>query len=108
VKGGATLCAFAEGTRSRDGHVGPFKGGLFQVAIAAGVDVVPVAISGSGAVLPTAGFRVRPGTIRLRIVNALATGGLRPEDRNLLARRARDAVVDLLHPPAPEAAPQRD
>lgn len=98
VQRGATLCAFAEGTRSRDGVVGPFKGGAFQVAIAAGVDVVPVAICGSGAVLPTAGFRVRPGTIRVCIGAPLPTTGLRPEDRNALARRARDAVVDLLHP----------
>jgi 1-acyl-sn-glycerol-3-phosphate acyltransferase len=106
VRGGATLCAFAEGTRSRDGSVGPFKGGLFQVAIAAGVDVVPIAISGSGAVLPTAGFRVRPGTIHLRIGQPLSTDGLRAEDRNALARRTRDAVVDLLHP-VPDAQLQR-
>lgn len=98
VRGGGTLCAFAEGTRSRDGHVGPFKGGAFQVAIAAGARVVPVAIGGSGAVLPAAGFRVRPGTITVRIGEPLSTEGMSPQDRNALARRARDAVVDLLHP----------
>lgn len=98
VRGGATLCAFAEGTRSRDGQVGPFKGGAFQVAIAAGASVVPVAIGGSGAVLPAAGFRVRPGTITVRIGAPLTTVGLTSQDRNMLARRARDAVLDLLHP----------
>jgi 1-acyl-sn-glycerol-3-phosphate acyltransferase len=98
VRGGATLCAFPEGTRSRDGSVGAFKGGLFQVAIEAGVPVVPVAIEGSGAVLPAAGFRVRPGTIRVRIGEPLSTSGLHSSDRNALARRARDAVIDLLHP----------
>ncbi|WP_166209551.1 lysophospholipid acyltransferase family protein [Cognatiluteimonas telluris] len=98
VRGGAQLCAFPEGTRSRDGSVGPFKGGVLQVAIAAGVPVVPVAISGSGAVLPSAGFRVRPGTIRLRFGTPIATTGLQVEDRNRLARQAREAVIDLLHP----------
>ncbi|HET6435214.1 MAG TPA: lysophospholipid acyltransferase family protein [Xanthomonadaceae bacterium] len=97
VRGGATLCAFPEGTRSRDGSVGPFKGGLFQVAIAAGVPVVPVALQGSGAVLPTAGFRVRPGTIRVRFGTPIATDGLAAEDRNALARRAREAVIELMH-----------
>jgi 1-acyl-sn-glycerol-3-phosphate acyltransferase len=97
VQGGATLCAFPEGTRSRDGSVGAFKGGLFQVAIEAGIPVVPVAIEGSGAVLPAAGFRVRPGTIRVRFGAPLATNGLQSSDRNALARRARDAVIDLLH-----------
>ena len=99
VRAGAHLCAFPEGTRSRDGSVGPFKGGVLQVAIGAGVPVLPVAISGSGAVLPTSGFRVRPGTIHVRIGTPIATTGLQVEDRNALARRARDAVIDLLHPP---------
>lgn len=98
VRQGAILCAFPEGTRSRDGNVGTFKGGLFQVAIEAGVPVVPVAIEGSGAVLPSAGFRVRPGAIRVRFGTPLATIGLQSGDRNALARRAREAVVDLLHP----------
>jgi 1-acyl-sn-glycerol-3-phosphate acyltransferase len=97
VRGGATLCAFPEGTRSRDGSVAPFKGGLFQVAIAAGVPVVPVALQGSGAVLPTAGFRVRPGTIRVRFGTPIATDGLAAGDRNALARQAREAVVSLMH-----------
>jgi 1-acyl-sn-glycerol-3-phosphate acyltransferase len=99
VRDGATLCAFPEGTRSRDGSVGPFKGGALQVAIEAGVPVVPVAIRGSGAVLPAAGFRVRPGRIDVRFGTPIATEGRRSEDRNAIAREARDAVVALLHPP---------
>ena len=98
VRDGATLCAFPEGTRSRDGHVGPFKGGALQVAIEAGVPVVPVAIRGSGAVLPAAGFRVRPGTIEVLFGDPIATSGRTSEERNLLAREARDAVIGLLHP----------
>ena len=98
VHGGAQLCAFPEGTRSRDGSVGAFKGGVLQVAIAAGVPVVPVALHGSGAVLPASGFQVRPGTIRLCFGTPIATTGLNVEDRNALARQARDAVIDLLHP----------
>ncbi|MGN6513850.1 MAG: lysophospholipid acyltransferase family protein [Lysobacteraceae bacterium] len=100
VRGGAILCAFPEGTRSRDGSVGPFKGGLFQVAIAAGVPVVPVALQGSGAVLPAAGFRVRPGVIAVRFGDPIATTGLASGDRNTLARQAREAVIGLLHPAA--------
>ena len=99
VRDGAQLCGFPEGTRSRDGSVGPFKSGVLQVAIAAGVPVVPVAVSGSGAVLPAAGFQVRPGVIHVRFGPPIATTGLANEDRGALARRARDAVIDLLHPP---------
>lgn len=95
VQGGDNLCAFPEGTRSRDGSVGPFKGGAFQVALQAGVPVVPIAIEGSGQVLPASGFKVRPGTIRVRIGNPIPTATLQPSDRHALALRAHDAVVAL-------------
>lgn len=95
VRNGATVVAFPEGTRSR-GAVGPFKGGAFQVAIAAGVPVVPIAIEGSGAVLPPSGFRVRPGVIRVRFGEPLSTDGLCEDDRATLARQAREAVLALM------------
>ena len=95
VRRGESLCAFPEGTRSRDGSVGPFKGGAFQVALQAGVPVVPIAIDGSGAVLPAPGFRVRPGTITLRIGEPISTTGLHAGDRHVLARRAHAAVVAM-------------
>jgi len=91
----ATLIAFPEGTRSKDGTTGPFKGGAFQVAIDAGVPVVPVAIIGSGEVLPPSGFKVRPGTIRVRFGAPIDTQGLQASDRNALGQRARDAVIAL-------------
>jgi 1-acyl-sn-glycerol-3-phosphate acyltransferase len=92
----SAIVAFPEGTRSRDGSVGPFKGGAFQLAIEAGVPVVPVAIHGSGAVLPPSGFAVRPGTITVCFGNPIATEGLPSQDRNTLAQRTREAVAELL------------
>jgi 1-acyl-sn-glycerol-3-phosphate acyltransferase len=93
---GATLCAFPEGTRSRNGELRPFKGGVFQAAIAAQVPVVPVAIEGSGVVLPPSGFRVRPGTIRVRVGAPIPTLGMQAHERAQLARRAHDAVAELM------------
>ncbi|MBN8736786.1 MAG: 1-acyl-sn-glycerol-3-phosphate acyltransferase [Xanthomonadales bacterium] len=95
VRAGASLCAFPEGTRSRDGSVGAFKGGAFQVALQAGVPVVPIAIAGSGAVLPASGFKVRPGTITLRIGEPISTAGLHAGDRHALAKAAHDAVAAM-------------
>lgn len=96
VRSGASVCAFPEGTRSRGGRVGSFKGGAFQLAIEAGAAVVPVAIEGSGQVLPASGFRVRPGRIVLRLGAPLSTRGLAPHDRGALARQAQAAVIALL------------
>lgn len=98
VRSGASLCIFPEGTRSRDGIVAPFKGGAFQAAIDGGADVVPVALSGTGAVLPVSGFfRARPGPIRVRFGTPLpvhdADG---PVDRQVLAARSHAAVLALL------------
>ncbi|THD13041.1 hypothetical protein B1808_09810 [Pseudofulvimonas gallinarii] len=96
VRGGATLVAFPEGTRKPEGLPSPFKGGAFQIAIAAGCPVLPVAIQGSGSVLQPGGFKVRPGTITLRFGEAIETAGLQPGDRQALARQAHEAVTSLM------------
>ncbi len=94
-KDGQSLCAFPEGTRSRDGRVGPFKGGVFKLAIETGIPILPIAIDGSGLVLPAAGFKVRSGRIRLRVGAPIPTDNLHPGDRQQLARRSQQAIIDL-------------
>jgi 1-acyl-sn-glycerol-3-phosphate acyltransferase len=91
----ASFAAFPEGTRSKDGAVGAFKGGALQLAIEAGVPVLPVAIEGAARVLPPSGFRVRPGEIVVRFGTAIETTGMTAQDRNALAQRAREAVLAL-------------
>ena len=94
-KEGQSLCAFPEGTRSRNGCVGPFKGGVFKLAIETGIPILPIAIDGSGFVLPAAGFKVRSGRIRLRAGAPIATVDLNPGDRQQLARRSQQVIIDL-------------
>lgn len=99
---GHSLCAFPEGTRSRDGRIGPFKGGVFKLAIESGMPILPIAIDGSAAVLPSAGFRVRPGRIRLRAGRLIRTEGLTASDRQALAEASRDAILALQRHPSQE------
>lgn len=97
VRGGHSLCIFPEGTRNRDGVVGAFKPGAFQVALATGVQVVPVAMSGSGAILPPCSFRVRPGTIHVRFGTPIHLPDAPPaEAREQLALQARQRVVEMM------------
>lgn len=98
VRDGAHLCLFPEGTRSRDGVVGPFRPAAFQAAIDAGVQVLPVALQGTGAVLPVDGlFGVRPGTIRVRFGTPIATAGDGATgDRQRLAQQAQQAQSQVL------------
>jgi 1-acyl-sn-glycerol-3-phosphate acyltransferase len=95
ARDGRSVASFPEGTRSRDGRIGPFKSGVFLAAIDAQIPVVPVAILGAGAVLPPSGFRVRPGTIRVAVGEPIPTVGLTAADRGRLAQQARSAVVAL-------------
>src|SRR3984957_9219976 len=44
---GVSLIAFAEGSRTRDGHVQEFKKGIFGMAQKFGVPIVPMSIVGS-------------------------------------------------------------
>lgn len=95
VAGGASVLAFAEGTRSRTGVIIPFKKGAFMLALQAQVPVVPVAIEGARKALPPDGFAVRPELIRVKVGKPLPTEGLGPDDRDALMLRAHDEVVRM-------------
>ncbi len=93
---GQWTVVFPEGTRSINGVVGPFAAGSFAAAIAGSVEILPVAIAGSGRMLSKGGFRVRPSKIQVRIGQPISTSGLKPGDRFALAAKAREAVEHLL------------
>jgi 1-acyl-sn-glycerol-3-phosphate acyltransferase len=88
---GHSVVVFPEGTRSRDGGLGRFRGGAVRMAAAADVPVVPVALLGTATLLPTHG-RPRRAPIVVRVGSPLT----RPS-----AEEARAAVAKLLgSPPA--------
>jgi 1-acyl-sn-glycerol-3-phosphate acyltransferase len=82
---GMSVMIFPEGTRSRTGALQQFKLGAFRLALDAGVPVLPVAVSGTAAGLPSGGHRVRPcrGTAQVLEPVAAGSGGL---DEPLLLR----------------------
>lgn len=95
VRDGANIIAFPEGTRSDDGRIGPFKKGMFVLAIEAGVPIVPVAIEGSRVVMPKNSFRFRPGKVTVNIGEPIPTEGMTYRDRRDLMERTRAALIDL-------------
>lgn len=66
LKAGRTVVIYPEGTRSTDGRIGEFRSGALRLARDCGVPVVPVAISGTAAVLPKDG-RYSPSPMRVHI-----------------------------------------
>ena len=65
IRQGSSVVMFPEGTRSRDGHLLPFKRGGFMLAVRAGVPVIPVTINGSGTVNPGGRIALSSGKITL-------------------------------------------
>jgi 1-acyl-sn-glycerol-3-phosphate acyltransferase len=61
LRQGISIWIAPEGTRSRDGSLGPFKLGGFHLAVGAGVRILPVTIVGTNRILPAKGARVVPG-----------------------------------------------
>ncbi len=93
---GIPVGLFAEGTRSRDGTLRPFRAGPFKLAIDAGVPIVPVAILGAGEAMPPGGARIRPAEVRVRILSPIPTAGLRIDDVDRLRDEARDRIAAAL------------
>ncbi len=62
---GWSLVIYPEGTRSRTGEIGTFKGGLALLAKKSGRPVVPIYVEGGLRVLPEATYIPRAGTIRV-------------------------------------------
>ncbi|MFI5251489.1 MAG: lysophospholipid acyltransferase family protein [Bacteroidota bacterium] len=65
MRGGSSVLLFAEGTRTTDGKLQPFKRGAFYLAIRSGFQVVPLTINGSYGILQKHSIKIKPGTITL-------------------------------------------
>ncbi len=65
---GNSILVFAEGTRSRTGEMGKFHRGAARLALAAGVDILPIVIYGTYEVSPPGSLIIYPGDVTLRIL----------------------------------------
>ena len=86
---------FAEGTRTSDGEIGPFKKGAVMTALFLQVPIVPMAIGGALEAFPKGGLSLTPGPVCLAIGKPIPVGENTPEEKERLLRVSRDAVVAL-------------
>ena len=67
LREGVSVVVFPEGARTFTGHMGYFKRGAFQLAANLELDVVPLTINGSFAILPRTGKLPRRHPLQLTI-----------------------------------------
>jgi 1-acyl-sn-glycerol-3-phosphate acyltransferase len=65
LRDGASISIWPEGHRSRNGRLGRFRRGAFQLAFETGTPILPVTIIGSGRVLSPGKRLLSPGRVRI-------------------------------------------
>lgn len=93
---GGLVYLSAEGKRSSDGQLSPYKKGPVVMAINAQAPIHPAYMTGSRSCLPPGEWKIRPGKIVLRYLAPIPTKGLSYQDRHELLDRLR-AVGEQEH-----------
>jgi len=96
LRAGACFLVFPEGTRSRTGQLGTFKKGGFVIGIEARSRVVPVVVQGGRELMPAGGFRIRSGTVRVRVLDPVDAAGYSYADRDRLVTEVHARIAAAL------------
>lgn len=107
VAAARSLIVFPEGTRSVDGSVGRFKGGIFLLAIDSTLPVLPVSIARSRFVMTKGRLMVRAQEVTLTIHGPIATTGIAREQARALADEVREVIRRGVDEPSPTEALRR-
>ena len=79
VKKGRSIVVFPEGTRSKNGELGKFKGGAMKIAMETGAKIVPVYLEGTRACFEETG-NITSGTVKVKFLEPIVTQGLTKEE----------------------------
>lgn len=93
VNTGRSLVVFPEGTRSKTGELGEFRGGAMKVAMETGAVVVPVVIEGARDRLEATG-NVTAGTVYVTFLEPIETKGLTKEEFFAMPPKIRQLIKD--------------
>jgi 1-acyl-sn-glycerol-3-phosphate acyltransferase len=95
ISAGASVVIFPEGTRTKDGHLLPFKRGAFMLAAKAGVPIVPFTINGSREINPANRIELYPGTLRISFSEPIAVAGVPEGELMAGVREAIEAKLEV-------------
>ena len=96
VGDGVGILFFAEGTRSQDGKLRPFKKGAFRVATSQNIPILPVTIIGTRDIQRPKSLFIFPGRVKMVIHPAIEVDGESQVDIRDLMTRTREAIASVL------------
>jgi len=95
LKAGGVVLVFPEGTRTRDGSIGPMHGGPAAIAARAGVPIVPMVIDGAFEAWPRTRVLPRPHRIRVACGWAVSVGAGGADAPEAVMAAVRQEMLDL-------------
>lgn len=97
LESGIVMWIAPEGTRSKDGKLGPFKKGAFITAIEAKAMIIPIGIRGAYDILParTTQFNINQ-TAEIHIGKPIDASQYNFENRDQLVKAVRDSIKTLV------------
>ena len=95
LKDGEVVLMFPEGTRTRDGSIGPLHGGPITIAARAGVPVLPLVIDGAFEAWPRGRLMPRPHVIRVACGRPLSAEELAAGDPDRLVEELRRRMLEV-------------
>ena len=93
---GVSLIAFPEASRTRDGHIQPFKKGIFNIAQKFGTPIAPMTIVGSYEFFRTGDWMLHPGKITVYMHDSIDTTQITRGEVESLRRRVQEIVAGPL------------
>ncbi len=94
IREGVSVLIYPEGTRSKDGNIGPFKNGGFVLAVESGAPIVPVIIHGTWPIMSKDKILVKPGNVIIEIKEPIETKNYNRKTRNDLLKKTRNIICE--------------
>lgn len=91
---GRSVLIFPEGTRAADHRFRPLKKGAAQLALRAGVPLLPVVISGTGRLWPRDSLYVRSGKVRIDVRPPISVEGRGLSARDEVMQEIKASLVE--------------
>lgn len=96
------ILIFPEGTQNRTGQLmQPFYDGAFRIAIETQQPILPLVVVGAGKLMPPKQFFIRPGKIKIHVLEEVPTTGMTLNEASILKEQVFAQMESVLKTSAP-------